>query len=166
MSVVVRRIRPGDGAALRAIRLQALRDTPSAFGSTFDHEVAFTDADWTDRASRGADGPDRATFLADAGEEVVGVAGGYRKEPGSAVVELVSMWVAPHARRKGVAAALVETVFDWAATTAATRVDLWVTCGNASAIALYTDLGFRETTDVQPLPSDPCKEELRMTLNL
>ena len=139
---------------------------PSAFGSTFDHEAAFTDAEWTDRASRGADGPDRATFLAHAGEEIVGVVGGYREEPGSAVVELVSMWVAPHARRQGTAAALVRTVIHWAAATAATRMGLWVTRGNAPAIVLYTDLGFGETSDVQPLPSDPCKEELRMTLNL
>lgn len=166
MVVVVRRIRPGDGPALRAIRLQALRDTPSAFGSTFEREVTRTKADWADRAARAADGPDRATFLAHAGEETVGVAGGYRERPGSGVVELVSMWVAPHARRGGVAAALVQTVIDWAAATAASRVDLWVTRGNEPALGLYKELGFRETDDVQPLPSDPCKEELRMTLDL
>lgn len=162
----MRRIRPGDGAALRTVRLQALRDAPSAFGSTFDHEAAFTDAEWTDRASRGADGPDRATFLAHAGEEIVGAVGGYREEPGSAVIQLVSMWVAPHARRQGTAVALVRTVIHWAAATAATRMDLWVTRENAPAISLYSNLGFQETSDVQALPSDPCKEELRMTLHL
>lgn len=166
MVVNVHRIRPSDGAALRTIRLRALRDTPSAFGSTFDHEATLTDADWTDRAARGADGPDRATFLAHAAEQIVGVAGGYREKPGSAVVELVSMWVAPHARRQGVAAALVQTVINWSAATGASRVDLWVTRGNEPALGLYTDLGFKQTTDVQPLPSDPCKEELRMTLDL
>lgn len=164
--MIVRRIRPDDGAVLRAIRLRALLDAPAAFGSTFDQEAALTDADWTDRASRGTDGPDRATFLADAGAEIVGIAGGYRDEPGSAVVQLVSMWVSPEARRRGTAATLVRTVVDWAGATAATRVDLWVTRGNEPAVELYTQLGFQETNDVQPLPSDPCKEELRMTLRL
>jgi hypothetical protein len=45
-------------------------------------------------------------------------------------------------------------------------VELWVTRGNVGAENLYRVMGFVETGDYQPLPSDPCKEELRMCLDL
>jgi ATP-dependent DNA helicase PIF1 len=35
--------------------------------------------------------------------------------------------------------------------------------GNERAVAFYESVGFALTTDHQPLPSDPCKDELRMT---
>ena len=41
-------------------------------------------------------------------------------------------------------------------------VELWVTRGNDRAVRLYESAGFRATGDHQPLPSDPCRDELRM----
>jgi hypothetical protein len=41
-----------------------------------------------------------------------------------------------------------------------------VTRGNAPAHGLYQSMGFRETGGYQPLPSDPCKDEVRMALCL
>jgi GNAT superfamily N-acetyltransferase len=58
----------------------------------------------------------------------------------------------------------VQAVIDWA-TEAHTTVALWVTRGNDPAHALYTSMGFRETGEYQPLPSDPCKDEIRMTIS-
>ena len=43
---------------------------------------------------------------------------------------------------------------------------LWVTRGNAPAQLLYESMGFRETGEYQPLPSDPCADEIRMILHL
>jgi hypothetical protein len=40
-------------------------------------------------------------------------------------------------------------------------VDLWVTRGNDPAQGFYRAMGFRGTGDYLPLPSDPCKNELR-----
>jgi len=44
--------------ALRDIRLEALRDAPTAFGSTYEREVLRGEAHWRDRIARGG------TFLA------------------------------------------------------------------------------------------------------
>ncbi len=76
------------------------------------------------------------------------------------------MWVSPAQRRMGVAARLVDAVVEWARETGATTVALWVTRGNDAAERLYETQGFHLTGDHQPLPSDPCKDELRMHRNV
>jgi GNAT superfamily N-acetyltransferase len=154
--IEVRRIRPDDWPALRATRLAALADSPSAFGSTVERELAFTDEVWQERATLGSTNRDRATFLAVDGDEVVGIVGGFELD---GTLDLVSMWTSPAVRRRGVGRQLVEAVLEWAGDR---TVHLWVTRGNEPAHALYESMGFVDTDDVQPLPSDPCKVEVRM----
>jgi ribosomal protein S18 acetylase RimI-like enzyme len=166
VDVTVRRVRADEGAVLRVVRLAALLESPSAFGSSHAAEVDQPDGHWSSRASLGASGARVATFLAIVDQSVVGIAGGYRFDPVGSSIELVSMWVSPAKRRAGIAAKLVQAVVGWARQTDATSVDLWVTRGNDAAVRLYEAAGFRETGEHQPLPSDPCKDELRMRLDL
>jgi hypothetical protein len=56
--VLVREAVPQDWQALCDIRLAALRDAPDAFGSTYEAQAAYVEADWQRRISRGG------TFLA------------------------------------------------------------------------------------------------------
>jgi GNAT superfamily N-acetyltransferase len=158
---------------LRAVRLAALADTPAAFGSTLERELAFADAEWTDRAVAGSAGDERCTFLAwHADGRVVGIVGGYRVDPSEGAVDashgidLVSMWTDPTVRRAGIGGALVDAVIGWARGGGADRIELWVTRGNDPAQTLYESKGFAPTGDHQPLPSDPCKDEIRMVLPL
>ncbi len=166
MGVVVCRVRPGDASVLKEVRLAALLDTPSAFGSTYADEVTRTEEHWMHRALLASAGRDSTVFLAWMHGRAVGIVGGYRSDPSTDAVELVSMWTAPDARRTGVGALLVQAVIDWATENGSSTVALWVTRGNAPAQALYESVGFRATGDYQPLPSDPCKDELRMSLDL
>ena len=75
------------------------------------------------------------------------------------MIELVSMWTSPVGRGQGLGAKLVNKVIEWADGDA---VELWVTHGNDNAQRLYARHGFAVTGEVAPLPSDPCKDELRM----
>ncbi|MGB0114475.1 MAG: GNAT family N-acetyltransferase [Ilumatobacteraceae bacterium] len=156
------RVAAGDAARLKRVRLAALEDTPSAFGSTFDAEVGRSDAEWSQRAVAGSHGVDRVTFFAQLDDEVVGLVGGYRDEQSASVVELVSMWVAPQVRGRGVGARLVDAVTTWARETNATNVSLWVTRGNTPAERLYESCGFAATGELQPLPWDQTRDEIRM----
>jgi GNAT superfamily N-acetyltransferase len=167
MTVLIRRAGAGEARTLREIRLAALEDSPSAFGSTYAAEAQLRDEDWDARARRGSAGSDRTTFFAAIEGHVVGLVGGFRGHgPDDSIVEVVSMWTAPPARRSGVGRLLVEAVLDWADATGAVAAELWVTRGNEAAQALYESTGFRETGDHQPLPSDPCKDEIRMRCGL
>jgi len=166
MGVAVCRVRPGDASVLKEVRLAALLDTPSAFGSTYAEEVTRTDEHWLHRALLASAGRDSTVFLAWMDGRAVGIVGGYRPDPATDAVELVSMWTAPEARRAGVGALLVRAVIDWATENDSSSISLWVTRGNAPAEALYESLGFRAMGAYKPLPSDPCKDELRMSLHL
>jgi GNAT superfamily N-acetyltransferase len=157
--VLVRRPVAEDWQALRDIRLEALRDAPSAFGSTYEREVVRGETHWRDRISRGG------TFLAylpDLGAfEPAGLIGGYQEDP--VTVELVSMYVRPRARGHGVGEALVAAVIAWARHQNAAQVHLWVTDTNAPARALYDRCGFALTGEQQSLPSDPSLGEVAMS---
>jgi RimJ/RimL family protein N-acetyltransferase len=162
VTVTVRRIRPDEWEALKALRLSALADTPSAFGSTHAREAAFDDREWIERADLGSRGADRVTFVAedDGTGDFVGIVGGFRFPPDASHRDLISMWTNPAARRTGIGRTLVAAVLDWAGPT--TDVHLWVTEGNDPAHRLYESMGFEVTDDVQPHPNDPCANEVRM----
>ncbi|WP_435737075.1 GNAT family N-acetyltransferase [Cellulosimicrobium sp. PMB13] len=155
MASVVR-ARDEDWRALRDVRLRALAESPSAFGSTLAREVAFADDVWRDRAAAGR------TLLARAGALVVGLATVVPSSEDDHEAELVSVWVDPATRGAGVGAALVRGAVDLARSLGAQRVALWVTTTNEPARALYESAGFVRTGEHKPLPSDSRLEELRM----
>src|SRR5262245_47751224 len=90
----------------RALRLAALADGPRGVGSGLARERRRTEAD----GRRGLEG--RAQFVVSSGGVAVGTAGGVEGAgPGA---ELVSMWVRPGWRGRGVGDRLVRAVLDWA----------------------------------------------------
>ncbi|MGH2950158.1 MAG: GNAT family N-acetyltransferase, partial [Solirubrobacteraceae bacterium] len=99
----VRRLREGEGALVRELRLRALCDAPYAFSSSLEREAAYPPEHW----ERLVGDP---VFIAVEGAEWLGMAGGYlpRDKPGTGV--LWGLWVAPGARRRGLARRLVEAV--------------------------------------------------------
>lgn len=169
MPTTVVRVRPDDWRDLRDVRLRALADAPTAFGSTLAREVAFPDDVWRERAAQGR------TLLARSLPDDGGPAGGDRSpgrvvgvaavisspdDPGTA--ELVSVWVDPGARGTGVAAALLRSADALAVELGARTLALWVTTTNDRALRLYERAGFVRTGATKPLPSDPRLAELRM----
>lgn len=162
----VRRVRPGEGATLRALRLAALRDAPEAFAATWEAEARLPAGQWDRWARSRASGAAEATFLAEDGDGPVGLAGGFRTPAAPDEVHLVSLWVDPAARRRGASRALVDAVVDWAARTGAAEVALWVVTANTPARRLYRQAGFGPSGHRQPLPSHPEVREERLVRRL
>ncbi len=122
------------------IRLRSLQESPAAFGSTYEREVAFPEAEWAARLARSA------TFVAEGGGGAwLGTATGLPPGPDEPVVHLVGMWVAPEARGIGTGRLLVGAVIEWAVTTGARTMRLTVVDGNGAARNLYQRMGFRDT---------------------
>ena len=87
-----------DWARHRDIRMRARADFPEGFGATRANEPALPESTWRERAVPTAD---KQEWLADRGEEWVGLVGAIREADAS--VQLISMWVDPAWRRPGVA---------------------------------------------------------------
>jgi GNAT superfamily N-acetyltransferase len=142
--LVIRRLAAADWAVFRGVRLAALRDAPEAFGSTATNAEKLDEAEWRRRLEQ------RAVFLAEVGRQGVGLAAGIEgDQPNEA--ELISMWVAPARRGRGVGDRLVDTVLAWAAGEQFRTMCLWVATGNARAERLYARHGFAPTGRVQPM---------------
>ena len=132
---MIRQIRAEEWEQLKEIRLRALRTDPAAFGSTLAREEAFPDETWRARLAS------NATFVATMGDDWVGMSTLLDgPEP-----EIVGLWVAPEARRGGVAVALIHACIARAQGSGATKIHLWATVENDAALALYRRAGFAET---------------------
>ena len=169
MTCAIRRIRPDEGARLRALRLRALADAPMAFGSTLAREQTFADEVWHERAQRGASGVDNVTFVAERDGRWLGIVTGLARDPDvphDPRPELVAMFVCPEARGSGLGGALVDAVVGWARERRAAGLTLWVTATNTLALALYTRHGFRRTGESNPLDHSPALASIRMVRDL
>jgi GNAT superfamily N-acetyltransferase len=142
--VTVRVLGGDDWPSLRDIRLRALRDSPSAFGSTYDHEVGFTETHWRGRL----ESDDSLSVLAELDGRPIGMAGGFPDLPG--LVHVVAMWVEPGARGRGVGHLLLGAVEDWA-NSRGLGLHLDVNTRNATARRSYERYGFRATGETRPL---------------
>jgi GNAT superfamily N-acetyltransferase len=139
MRLEIRRAENGDEALLRSLRLQALTDSPAAFGSTYERELARTNEDWRHWMAPGV------TFILLAEGEPRGLVAGVRDSQDVGCVHLMAMWVHPDARRGGAAEMLITSVKNWAVEVGAVEVQLNVVENNSRAVTCYERAGFRMT---------------------
>jgi ribosomal protein S18 acetylase RimI-like enzyme len=141
--MLIRHLVPSDAAAYQSLRLAALRESPSAFGSSYEEEcdspLATVEAYLDPNA-------DRCKFGAFDGDDLVGIIG-VAREGGRKVRHkgfIRGMYVAPSHRAKGIGKQLLERGLAFAMAMEGLRqVTLSVTAGNASAIAMYETMGFK-----------------------
>ena len=168
MTIVVRRIEATDGALARDLRLRALADAPEAFGSTLAAEADHPPTFWDQRAARQAVGAQDSCFLAFVDGRAVGLVAVFRRsgEAPSRAAELVSMWVSPETRAQGIGSKLVDAAVEWARTSAAETIELWVTVANEAAVALYRRKGFVEDGEYGNVPYERSVAGARMVRRL
>jgi GNAT superfamily N-acetyltransferase len=142
----------------RELRLEALREAPHAFGSILDDWQGDGDTEqrWRQRL---ADVPFNViAFFADIPSGIVSAI----NPDGSGVVELISMYVTPFARGKGVGDALVTAVIHWAKERHINKLSLDVMDDNYRAKALYRRHGFADNGWVEAQEGRPERRMLRI----
>ncbi|HIW91567.1 MAG TPA: GNAT family N-acetyltransferase [Candidatus Corynebacterium avicola] len=140
----------------KALRLEALRESPAAIGSGCEDWKDAADSVWRQQLSN----PDLFHVAAKRDGSWIGMVRGMVDHDGH-TVELISMWVAPSARGTGAADQLVGHIEEWGRER---TTELWLSVmpHNERAIALYSRLGFEHSDEVgAPLP-DGSARELRM----
>ena len=159
---VILRATAADHAALRGVRLRALQDVPSAFGSTYDQESRMTAEEWQAKTRQWTDPHCNATWMAWHDQQTVGLVAGVQDTEDATRAWLVSMWVDPAFRRRGIARDLIQEVLGWSAGRGRSAVHLHVTSNNPVARELYLRMGFVTTGDSIPHPRRPDLVEYEM----
>ncbi|MEV6285410.1 GNAT family N-acetyltransferase [Kribbella sp. NPDC051770] len=147
---------PDDWKTWRELRLAALADAPAAFGSRYADWVDAEEDRWRARLAV----PGSYCLIATLAGAPAGMASGVPAEDEPDVRELISMWIAPVARGRGLGDALMAAVEDWARSDGAQAVELSVVQGNENAHALYLRNGYVLTDKTGDLMPDGVHREL------
>jgi predicted GNAT family acetyltransferase len=131
----VRRLGPDDWEDFREIRLRSLADSPDAFGSTLERELAFTEQEWRQRLGV-------PVYVVDDPRPVA--VGGVFDNAGTPHVW--GMWTEPSHRGRGHARAILDALIP-----AGTPAQLDVNVSNGGARTAYELYGFVGTGELEPL---------------
>jgi len=148
----IRRTSEADWQMLQHLRLAALLDAPAAFGLTYSIAAAYSEAQWRERAG-GRSEP--IFWLALDQHQPLGLIGGITAPDQPGEYHLISLWVAPAARGRGVGDALIAAVQAHARSTGFPRVALRVAPDNLPAVTLYQRHGFAFRDEWVALQSHP-----------
>lgn len=168
---------PDDWNAWRQLRLAALAEAPEAFGSRLADWQGEHDREERWRARLAIPGSVNVVAVLDG--QPAGMVSGVPASDGPAsagmagdqAAELISMWVSPAARGRGVGDRLMTAVEQWALRAGAEVLLLAVYPANENAVGLYRRHGFRDTgpvgggSDGGPGP-DGARPEHRMVKTL
>ena len=137
----IQQLTAADAASYQELRLFALRESPTAFGSSYGEEV---DRPLDVVAGRLADPNNHVFGTLDDGERLTGIATLRREQYVKLAhrANLFGMYVLPAHRQQGVGRALLETVIARARAIGVRQLNLSVTNSNHAAVALYEACGF------------------------
>jgi GrpB-like predicted nucleotidyltransferase (UPF0157 family)/ribosomal protein S18 acetylase RimI-like enzyme len=161
----VRRMRSEEWSQLRDLRLSALRDTPLAFGSTYERELAYPPDRWRSWAADAADG-DEFIAVAVTGGRWAAMARGSADRDDPRAAFLTAVYVAQEWRGQGLGREVSAAVIEWARELGFESIRLHVADWNGGARRLYESLGFLATGATEALPHDPSVTEHEMRLAL
>lgn len=158
--VTIHRCTRADWERFRDLRLASLLDAPGAFGSTYDTVARRPDSDWPEMIE------EVTTFVAVLDGEDAGLVRTAPDAFGNDAAWLISMWVAPASRGRGVGDALVDAVVRNATSDGYARLCLDVADDNEPAIRLYARHGFEPTGEVSRMkaPREHITEHRRAKL--
>jgi GNAT superfamily N-acetyltransferase len=160
--IKVRRIAGDEGPLLRRMRMASLGESPHTFATTFAQAERLTDDQWAAVAAAHGTGDDQATFVAQVGDEAVGIVGAYLTA--NLVLTMVGLWASPGNRALGVGNALLEEVLRFAEAVGAVQVRSWLVEPDETARTFYEQHGFVPTGATIPWEPDPQYSQIEVVL--
>lgn len=142
--VTIRPICESDLHTYRTLRLEALQLHPEAYNSDYADQAADPDSVWLGRIDASIEGKDSRIFLAEDAGQAVGLMAVFRAK-GVKVCHsatLVSVYIRPNYRRRGLAGRMIREVLAWCASAGVQILRLAVVTTNVPAIRCYQRCGF------------------------
>jgi RimJ/RimL family protein N-acetyltransferase len=112
VSVSIRQLNENDWREFSQVRLKALKTDPLVFGSNYEKESQFTEADWRSRLQA----KDSAVFMLFENETPIGITGVsvFRDDPTNRTAMFWGSWLEPDFRGKGLSEMIYRARIDWA----------------------------------------------------
>ena len=140
--VTLRAAAPQDAMLYRKLRLEALRNHPTAFGADYEENLSRPESYWQERLR--INDEEEALFFAAHGRRLIGMTGIYRslskRHKHQATVR--GVYVKEDWRGLHIAEALIGNCLEWARTKGVVIVRLGVAADNQPAIRCYERCGF------------------------
>ena len=129
-------------------------------------EAAFRDAEWVNRLEPNADMRWNLPLVAELDGAPIGLAWGRIDKQDTKYAHIFQVWIAPAHRARGAGRLLIDAIITWATSLGAQHIGLDVTCGDTSAMRLYSRAGFVVSGSEEPLRpgSDVMVQPMRLTL--
>ncbi len=144
IEITIRPAGPADAERLRTLRLAGLAGDPTAFSSDYASSSQDPLETWVTRLERYAQGVNESMQVAEAGDQLVGMAGIFR-DPRPKIRHtgtVFGVYVDPAMRGRKLGERLVRACLEWAAGHELAVVKLGVNSTNAAAIQCYLRCGF------------------------
>lgn len=157
-NIIIRPVSLSDVDVLLRLRLEALQESPEAFGEDYSYVAAQPLASWQERVAHSHGGGDQVIFIAARDDPandtpgdptqdqcVVGMAGVNRSTMRNTrhSASIWGVYVQPAYRGRGVAKALVQACVAWGQQKGLITMRLAVITANVAAIRCYESCGFR-----------------------
>lgn len=142
-TVTLRQAQADDAATFRELRLQALRDHPTAFSADYTANLERPMSFWTDRLT--TLGGDTMIYFAVSGDVLVGMCGlHWNTSPKANHSGLIwGVYVRPEWRGQRLAERLIDCCIEYGQAHGKTIFKLGVSANNAAAIRCYMRCGFQ-----------------------
>jgi RimJ/RimL family protein N-acetyltransferase len=144
-NVIIRPVLLEEARTLLDLRLEALQDSPEAYGEDYEYVANQPYSVWADLVAHSLGDGDRAIFIAEVQGRLTGMAA-VNRSPMKNTRHSASVWgvyVQPDRRGLGIATQLVQACIDWGRGKGLATLRLGVITANPAAIHCYEKCGFQ-----------------------
>ncbi len=156
-AITIRRLAPGDTHAILAIQSRC-PELASWSGRDYEAMADGNTIGWVAELVAGAAGKDT--------ERPDSIAGFITARIAADEIEILNLGVAPHARRHGIATALLKAATTWGTENHAQKAFLEVRVSNSAAIRFYETAGFQEVGRRAKYYTSPIEDALQLVAKI
>jgi GNAT superfamily N-acetyltransferase len=162
--IKIRPFKSNEATLLKAIRLEALQESPDEFASGYSEAKDFPASYWLDIVQCKGSYMNSKSFIGEDERKPIAMAACYPESIKK--FRLIAMWVKPSSRSAGVGSAIINFVESWASSQGAKELVAAVYSDNLKAIGFYRNQGFIELEEERQNDSGKDKLELQLTKTL